>query len=62
MGLLAALAAGFELGGVEEPGRAPPTMIGAALKPANEGEGYGATIRRREGWEDVVWAFTASAA
>ncbi|KAK4449078.1 cytochrome P450 [Podospora aff. communis PSN243] len=35
----------------------PRSLIDAVAKPANNGEGFGIRIRRRQGWENVRWKY-----
>ncbi|KAL2877214.1 hypothetical protein SGCOL_007610 [Colletotrichum sp. CLE4] len=65
LGFVASLLLGFEVvpldrsmePTVEVPVAAECSMTGAAVKPANDGEGYGVRVRRREGWEGMKWRY-----
>ncbi|KEY67068.1 hypothetical protein S7711_04740 [Stachybotrys chartarum IBT 7711] len=57
LGFVATLAVGFEAEGVNLPGHEDPLFGQASRRPVWGGKDKGATIRRREGWENVVWKF-----
>lgn len=57
LGLMAALAAGFDVEGVKVPAVTAPTPGGAMRKPVWGSVDSSIKIRRRNGWEDVTWSF-----
>lgn len=63
MAVMTTLLVGFEVGGLDgerewrEPGRGTASIVDAATRPKDYGAGFGAKVRRREGWEDVVWEY-----
>lgn len=60
LAFVGATALGFNVEGVTVPGMLAPAL-GAAMRTADwEGRDPSLTIRRRKGWEDVVWDFDVS--
>ncbi|TEA10841.1 Cholesterol 7-alpha-monooxygenase [Colletotrichum sidae] len=67
LGLVAALVVGFEVTLLDADRKRATEMISmdrsifssAVVKPLNHGEGLGARIKRRKGWETVIWRFTS---
>ncbi|KAK4456224.1 cytochrome P450 [Podospora aff. communis PSN243] len=57
LGLMSALAQGFEIEGVKVPDVAGPTPGGAMRTPAWATGDPAVTIRRRVGFEDLMWSF-----
>ncbi|KAK4665407.1 hypothetical protein QC763_0062110 [Podospora pseudopauciseta] len=63
MAVMTTLLVGFEVGGLDgegewrEPERGTASIVDAATRPKDYGAGFGAKVRRREGWEDVVWEY-----
>ncbi|KAK2043622.1 cytochrome P450 [Colletotrichum somersetense] len=65
LGFVASLLAGFEVLTLDEnmeqtdrvPEHASCSMTSAAVKPVDNGAGYGVRIRKREGWENVKWKY-----
>ncbi|KAK1523889.1 uncharacterized protein CCOS01_08976 [Colletotrichum costaricense] len=65
LGFVASLLLGFDVvpldGNMESTAKVPKaagcSMTGAAVKPVDDGEGYGVRVRRREGWEGVKWRY-----
>jgi cytochrome P450 len=55
------IALGFEVepidGKFPEVAAAGATFASTAVKPVNDGAGFGIVIRRREGWEDRKWRY-----
>lgn len=43
----------------KEPERAHIALVQAVCQPKKHGEGFGARIRRREGWENTKWKWTS---
>lgn len=39
------------------PERGTASIIDTTTKPKDYGVGFGAKVKRREGWEDVVWEY-----
>lgn len=42
---------------VRIPEKDTPSFASAIYKPANNGEGWGVKVQRREGWEDATWKY-----
>ncbi|KAK0701194.1 cytochrome P450 [Apiosordaria backusii] len=62
MAVMTTLIVGFEVESLDGrawrgPERGTASIVDAATKPKNEGKGFGAQIRSREGWEDVTWEY-----
>ncbi|KAK4201355.1 putative cytochrome P450 E-class, group IV [Triangularia verruculosa] len=63
MAIMTTLLVGFKvdsLDGREDwkgPDRGVASIVDAATKPKSDGQGFGARIRRRKGWEDVAWEY-----
>ncbi|KAK4034180.1 cytochrome P450 [Parachaetomium inaequale] len=58
MAVMATLLLGYEVEPTNElPAFSTRSVIDAVTKPAKHGEGFGVSIRRREGWEGVRWAY-----
>ncbi|KAK0666039.1 putative cytochrome P450 E-class, group IV [Cercophora samala] len=63
MAIMTTLLVGFDVesldgdGAWRGPARGTASIVDAATKPKDNGVGFGATIQRREGWEDVVWEY-----
>lgn len=63
MAVITILLVGFKVRGLDgegewrELGRGTASIIDAATRPKDYGAGFGAKVRRREGWEDVVWEY-----
>lgn len=58
LGFISALSLGFEVDGAKVPRAESPYMGSAIRRPAWDGMDPSLRIRRREGWEDVVWAYS----
>ena len=57
LGLISALALGFEIEGAEVPEVTAPTPGGAMRRPVWGTVDPSVKIRRRSGYEDVTWSF-----
>ncbi|KAK0623481.1 cytochrome P450 [Immersiella caudata] len=57
LGLMSALAQGFDIEGVKVPGVTAPTPGGAMRRPVWGSVDPAVRIRRRSGFEDVLWTF-----
>lgn len=62
MAVIVTLLLGYEIEPLEGaewklPAFATRSLIDAVTKPANQGEGFGVRIRRRQGWEDARWVY-----
>lgn len=44
-------------GGWRGPERGTASIIDVTTKPKDHGMGFRAKVKRREGWEDVVWEY-----
>ncbi|KAK1982475.1 cytochrome P450 [Colletotrichum cereale] len=67
LGFAASLLAGFEVltlnENMEQTGKVPEAatcpMTSAAVKPVDNGAGFGVRVRKREGWENVKWRYVS---
>ena len=57
LGMVGALALGFEVEGARVPAAADPYLGTAMQRPEWEGQNPGLRVTRRIGWEDVRWSF-----
>ncbi|KAK5664333.1 hypothetical protein OQA88_554 [Cercophora sp. LCS_1] len=57
LGMLAVLAMGFDIDGVQVPEVAPPLLANAMRKPVLESVDTSINLSRRKGYEDVTWSF-----
>lgn len=59
LGLLAVLALGYDVEGVEVPESIDPQLGGGTRRPAWGNTARGMKLRRKEEWGDVTWKFTS---
>ncbi|KAJ0359266.1 hypothetical protein COL154_008410 [Colletotrichum chrysophilum] len=67
LGFVASLVLGFDVTTLDENKKATTAapkmdrcpMTAAAARPIKNGEGFGARVARREGWESVKWQYTS---